>query len=597
MESVKPVKSKIVEKDVAEGAEWEVPAKRGVGCGMLFGLAFCVIPLVMLCFMVYGMFFGEVESWTGLLGSIVFVGVFIAVGGAIAYFGYRSRYTTHTVKVCDGGVDVVSKFSKREAAEAVAGGDVYGVGLYKSSETNNKPNYGLLVRAREGKDVKFGADLKEDELRWLASEMLWRLSEQGGLPAAEDMEEMYFSSVAGGKSEFTKDGVSVSADSGSGLLIEKDGSKTGKSMLFGGLFGMVFSSVFMGVSFYAEDVPLIFVIVGAVVAIISVVIFILGLTKLGTTERYTFESDRVLKEKLRRGVSLYKIRFPKKDFSRVEVRSSGSSNDQPRYSVVLKGKKEKLKLFGWVESEVSEAVKFKVNKWLEGENDNKSNAGGYGASMPSSGHIEDSGDDAVSRAPVEGFTAEEVRVYSTNTDLAEVKGGIWLVRGFLGVFLAVGLGLIFSGVSNMMTAKSSESWPSVQGVVLKSKVSVDNSGDGTTYGADVIYRYKVSGESYKGDKVTISEVSTSSRNRARKIVKRYRKGKKVTVYYDPGEPKTSVLERGLSGSSWFMPGLGSLFFLVPLGILIYVEKEYRKEEREEKKKKERHSGDFVKHRY
>jgi len=242
-------------------------------------------------------------------------------------------------------------------------------------------------------------------------------------------------------------------------------------------------------------------------------------------------------------------------------------------------------------------VKLKVNEWLEGENDNKSNAGGYGASMPSSGHIEDSGDDAVSRAPVAGFTADEVPIYQSNTNLKDVKGGIWFIRGFLGLFVAVGLGLIISGVSDIMTAKSSESWPSVQGVVLKSKVSVDNSGDGTTYGADVIYRYKVSGESYKGDKVTISEVSTSSGNRARKIVKRYRKGKKVTVYYDSDEPKTSVLERGLSGSSWFMPGLGSLFFLVPLGILIYVEKEYRKEEREEKKKKEWHSGDFVKYRY
>lgn len=601
MTSLKPVKSRILEKDVNDGAEWEIPAKRGVGCLMIFGVLFCVPPLLILLASIFGG--GRVESssvW-GMMVGFLFLCVFFMAGGAVAYFGYKSRYTDIEVRVREGGVEVVRRFSKGVERDILRRGEVFGVGLYKCSETNNKPNYGLLVKAREGAGIKFGVGLKEDELRWFASEMLWSLSEQGGLPEAEEMEAMYFSAAGGGKGEFVRGGVRVCSDAGGQVVIEKDGSKTGKGMLLGGVCGMLFGGVFAAVGFGSEDAGLIFGIVGSVVLMGGLGVFIFGLTKLGTAEKYTFEGDQVLKEKLKGGVVLYTIKFPKSDFDRLEVKSSGSSNDEERYSVVLKGGSMKLKLFGWVEAEVSEAVKYKVNGWLRDEVVRGSStvesgpvSGGYGGSMVVEKGMGDLGG---GRGPEEGFTAGEIPVYSSTTDLTEVKGGIWIVRVFLGVFLAVGLGLIFSGISEMMTAKDSESWTSVEGVVLKSKVSVDSGGDGTSYGADVSYRYKVNGKRYTGDKVTVSELSTSSRGRAQKIVKRYPKKKKVRVYYDAKAPGTSVLEKGVSGGSWLMPGVGAMFLIIPLIMLIMVEKSYRKSRGEELAKTGSHAAGSVQSRY
>jgi hypothetical protein len=113
-------------------------------------------------------------------------------------------------------------------------------------------------------------------------------------------------------------------------------------------------------------------------------------------------------------------------------------------------------------------------------------------------------------------------------------------------------------------------------VVLESKIAVNDSDDGTTYGADVSYEFVVNDRKYKGDKVTISEVSTSSRSRAKKIVDRYPKRKKIPVFYDPSDPEKNVLEPGLSGGSWLLPGMGLVFTLIPLLILISIIKGSRK---------------------
>lgn len=595
MKSAQPVKSGIVEKQISGGSEWEIPAKRGVGCFMIFGCVFCLPPLLLLLATIFGMTSVESSSVWGMIGLVVFACLFLLVGGAVAYFGYKSRYTAYRVMVRGGEVEVVKIFSKGEKSEKVVGGNVRGVGLYSSSETNGKPNYGILVRAREGDDVRFGVGLKEDELRWLASEMLGRLAEQGGLPTEEDVEEMYFSSIDGGSGNFSKGGVAVTSIDEERFVIEKDGSKTGKGMLFGGLFGMIFGSVFIWVGFWADNGPMIFGIVGGFITLATLVVFIIGVSKLGTSEKFTFESDRVIREKLRGGVSRVKIRFEKSGFNKVEVKSSGSSNDDTRYSVVLLGVNEKLKLFSWVDEDVSSAVKYKVNGWLKPEVISEpaveeSVGGGYGSAMV----VEKT---SVKEVAAQKYTPEEVPIYNSTVDIKDVKGGIWMLRLFLGVFLVVGLGLVIFGVSEMMKAKDSENWPSVTGVVLKSKVSVDSSGDGTTYGADVTYRYKVKGKRYQGDKVTVSEVSTSSRGRAQKIVKRYPKKKKVAVYYDPEEPETSVLEKGVSGGSWLMPGVGAMFLIIPLIMLILAEKHYRKSKREEAAKGKAYGVDSVQDRY
>ncbi|MGJ8656430.1 MAG: DUF3592 domain-containing protein [Akkermansiaceae bacterium] len=603
MKSLQPAKSGISQREVGNGVEWDVPAKRGVGCLMIFGCVFCLPPLAILGMMGFAAFSdkGEVSSWWGMLGGLVFLSIFFLAGGGIAYLGYRMRYTSHKVRVRDGAVEVVKTIGKKETSEGILRGNVHGVGLYSSSETNGKPNYGLMVKARSGYGIKFGSGLKEGELRWLASEMLGSLAEQGGLPSEEDLDEAYFSSDEGEGGDFTKDGVTVSLLGGEEFEVVKNGSKIGVGMIFGGLFGVVFGSIFMAVGFWVEDGPLLFGIVGSLIVVGAFVTFIMGLTRLGTAEKYTFKGDRVIKEKLRGGVSKSKVSLQKSDFSKVEVKNSGSSNNATRYSVVMKGATEKMKLFSWVDQEISDVVKRKLNGWLRpevvretvDEVPESSGRGVYGGSM------------SVERASVveavpQSFSPAEVPFYSNTVQIKDMKGGTWVLRIFLGVFLMAGLAMLGFGISNMITAKESESWPSVKGVVLTSKVSVNSDSDGTTYGADVTYKYVVDKQRYEGDRVAFGEVSTSSRNRAQKIVKRYRKGKKVAIFYDPNEPEVSVLEKGVSGGSWLLPGMGVLFFFVPLGILIFTERAHRKEQKQPRRgenRNYRHSVDSVQSRY
>jgi hypothetical protein len=515
--------------------------------------------------------------------------------------------------VQDGAVEVVRFFSGKETVDKLNRGNLRGVGLYSNSSTNNKPNYGLVVKARKGGDIRFSNEHKENELRWLASEMLASLADQGGLPTEKEKEEMYFSNsedgeggdpagTQSGSANFEKHGVKITLLGGDEFVIEKNGSKIGKMMLIGGLFGVVFSSIFIGIGFFADDGDLIFGIVGIIFATISFLIFILGLSKLGTSVKFTFNADSVAKEKFRGGVSKSKTSYQKSSFQKLKVKSSGSSNGATRYSVELKSGHKPLKLFSWVDQDVSEVVKHKVNAWLKPDtarsaSDSSSSSASESPAMAGYGSAMTVEQTSSTPATSKTISPDEVSIYSSTPNLKEIKGGKWFLRIFLSIFLIVGIGMIVFGVSNIRTAKDSETWPSKEGVILKSKISVNTSDDGTTYGADVSYEFRVGDMKYKGDKVTISEVSTSNRSRAKKIVKRYRKGSEVPVFYDPNDPERNVLEPGLSGGSWLLPGIGLAFLIIPLIILITIEKANRKESKKGKRKSSRYASDSIQKKY
>ena len=584
----KPPKSNIIEKSIGNGKEWEIPAKKGVGCLMVFGLLFCVIPLIALVTFISQAITGtgEPTSIWALIGVGLFLSIFLMIGGGISYFGYRSSRTSYRVRVVDGAVEVVKQCCNKETIEKLDRKSVQGIGLYTNSRVNNKPVYGLVAKARGGEDLRFLSGHANDELRWLASEMLTSLSEQGGLPTEEEMEEMYFgdnddTGVASNGANFEKQGVKISLLGGDDFEIEKRGTAIAKPMVIGGLFGMIFGGVFFCIGFFADDGPIIFGIVGAIIDMISFILFFSGLMKLGTTEKFTFKSDTIIKEKLRGSVSSQKTVYQKSDYRELEVKSSGSSNNEARFSVKLKGGAKDLVIFQWVNQDVSQAVKIKVNAWLKPETESsrsvneseKSVSSGYGTGYGSAIALE-----KTSVVPPERklISPQEVPIYTSAPNLNDIKGGKWFVRAFLGIFLAVGLGLTITGISNIKSAKESETWPTVNGVIFKSKVKSSTSDGSTTYGADISYDYQVNGQAYKGDKVTFGDVSTSSSSRAEKIVDRYPVGKIIGVFYNPNKPETSVLEPGLSGGVWLLPGVGSVFLIIPLIILIAAERGYRK---------------------
>jgi len=567
----KPLKSKITETELEDGYEWELSAKRGVGCLMFFGILFCVPPLGILSFMLYEFFAGsaEVDSAWGMIIGLFFLSIFLAVGGAVFYFGYKTRYSSYRVRVSDGGVEVVSLFSKKKRVERLERREVQGVGLYSNSETNGKPDYGMIVTGKADRDIRFAANYREDELRWLASRMLTNLSQQGGFVQGDDLQEAYEEAEA--NVDFEKYGVKLSELEGDGFVLEKRSSVIGKSMILGGIGGALFSSVFVWLGLSDDVGSLIFVIVGALFMLISLITSVLGVFQLEKSETFTFRADVLSMEKFRKGVSQGILTHPKVKFDELKVRNSGSSNDRTRYSMILDGSRESLKLFRWVDESVMYLLQHRISQWLRGgvvelKQENEQNmVAGYGSPMK----VEES---QMEQQVVKEFTAADVLVYNAPLKLADARKAKWLLRGFLSLFILVGLMMCVFGVLNVIMAKESENWESVEGTITSSEISTSH-GESTTYGADVSYRFVVDDTVYKGDKVRLSEVSTSNYGRAQKIVEKYPIEAVVKVFYDPNDPESNVLEPGLSGGSILLAVLGLAFLVIPTIMLVYSERE------------------------
>jgi hypothetical protein len=137
---------------------------------------------------------------------------------------------------------------------------------------------------------------------------------------------------------------------------------------------------------------------------------------------------------------------------------------------------------------------------------------------------------------------------------------------FGGVFTVIGGGMLLWGILDSIKAAESESWPTVQGAIVTSQVasSTDSDGD-TTYYADIVYSYRVSGTVYEGDRVVFGEGSTSDYDAMQEVADRYPARRTVTVYYNPDDPADAVLEPGFNWWLMLPLGIGVIFALVGIG--------------------------------
>ena len=140
-----------------------------------------------------------------------------------------------------------------------------------------------------------------------------------------------------------------------------------------------------------------------------------------------------------------------------------------------------------------------------------------------------------------------------------------LIRLFIGLaFLLVAAGTLWWGATTVRNASASRDWTAVPGTITVSQVAISTDEDGTTYSADVQYKYVVNDRWRAADTVHFGEYGSGSRSHAEKIVARYPPGSPVTVYYNPDDPDTAVLEPGVSWSSYSGLFMSLIFFAVPV---------------------------------
>jgi hypothetical protein len=114
------------------------------------------------------------------------------------------------------------------------------------------------------------------------------------------------------------------------------------------------------------------------------------------------------------------------------------------------------------------------------------------------------------------------------------------------------------------------SWPSVSGEVTGTDISEECSAPGgrSCFKPVIRYRYTVKGRSYESERYFFGrQASASISARAEKHVSRYPVGSEVTVYYNPRDPASACLERGVEKTGFVMK-FG--FVLIIIGLIFLI---------------------------
>lgn len=145
-----------------------------------------------------------------------------------------------------------------------------------------------------------------------------------------------------------------------------------------------------------------------------------------------------------------------------------------------------------------------------------------------------------------------------------------------GVLLAlVGLRASVRAVQAWTGAFRSRNWQATPGRITRSVIVREPGGRSETFHPELAYVYEVGGQSYSGTRVAFgAEMEYASRSDAEEWIKRFPRGGGATVFFEPGCPERSTLDRRrprLSGSLLVIgPCFVAAAFLVPVGIDIVV---------------------------
>lgn len=146
------------------------------------------------------------------------------------------------------------------------------------------------------------------------------------------------------------------------------------------------------------------------------------------------------------------------------------------------------------------------------------------------------------------------------------------LRIFPLIFVLTGGITIFLGIRELIKADASVNWPSSPGKITESSIKRHQNKESITYHASILYDFTLDGTTYTGNRIAYGDYGSSNPSHARNIIDRYPKARNVIVYYMPGNPKECLLEPGLKGQSWFLPGSGLVFLTAGVLLTIFLPK-------------------------
>jgi len=100
------------------------------------------------------------------------------------------------------------------------------------------------------------------------------------------------------------------------------------------------------------------------------------------------------------------------------------------------------------------------------------------------------------------------------------------------------------GVRSVLLALSMRRWLSAEGEVRSSGVlGVDSGASARMYRPEIVYAFSVGGIEYTGARRTLFPIQAGGTGYAEEVAGQYLVGQRVTVYYNPQNPRESILNR------------------------------------------------------
>ncbi len=172
-----------------------------------------------------------------------------------------------------------------------------------------------------------------------------------------------------------------------------------------------------------------------------------------------------------------------------------------------------------------------------------------------------------------GMTDDRPWIASPTDSGPSRKPGIFVFQAFAAIIVVLALYAetviireLF--VHPIMEAKSRDKWVPVPCQVEWRQVRESNDSEtGATYFPNILYRYQISGKTYKSN--NFGDVSSTRYDYLKSIVLQYPPGLKTTCYVDPDEPYKSVLKKEIHPDLPAMVVKTALMSLFP-GFLIFL---------------------------
>jgi len=114
------------------------------------------------------------------------------------------------------------------------------------------------------------------------------------------------------------------------------------------------------------------------------------------------------------------------------------------------------------------------------------------------------------------------------------------------ILLLLGTVILYSSFGIMIQGAKTGWWLTVTGEVVHLEILINSDVDNvSSYTPLIYYKYQIGSVSYETAGFSY-KLPTSSKRSAEKAMAKYPVGEKVTVYYNPKNPKIAVLEPGYS---------------------------------------------------